>query len=453
MANYTEDFKSKLDWAMPFQRTGKFPLDRTDLFSSYEDAVKYAAGNTEDPDSRGLCGTSYIGQIITVFENDVVSVYKIEANRSLSQVGTSYMLPIATADTLGGVKIGAGLEINPATGVLSATGGGTADSVDWSNITSKPDFKTVATTGSYNDLIDKPEIPANTSDLVNDSNFVSDENYIHTDNNYTSADKSKLEGIEAGAQVNVNADWNAAEGDAQILNKPTALSAFTNDRNFIDNTVNNLVNYYTSAKVDELLAAISTLDIQVVAELPSDEISTTTIYLKPKSSGQGQNIYAEYIYVSSTSKWEQIGDTQVDLSTYLQKTGDGSQVTVTFVESGERTPFATGETLSVILGKIAKYLSDLKNVAFTGSYNDLTDKPTVYPHLTIEQLTITAGELSATTLTTFTDSTISSIICRDSVTGEQVLVDWSLTEENKIKVDIASQYSNNLEVNISYLAS
>jgi hypothetical protein len=35
-----------------------------------------------------------------------------------------------------------------------------------------------------------------------------------------STDKAKLDGIQAGAEVNVNADWNAGSGDAQILNKP-----------------------------------------------------------------------------------------------------------------------------------------------------------------------------------------------------------------------------------------
>lgn len=49
----------------------------------------------------------------------------------------NYTLPSATAETLGGVKVGAGLAITG--GVLSATGGGTADSVDWSNIQNKPD--------------------------------------------------------------------------------------------------------------------------------------------------------------------------------------------------------------------------------------------------------------------------------------------------------------------------
>ena len=37
--------------------------------------------------------------------------------------------------------------------------GGGATSVDWDDITNKPDFATIATSGSYNDLSDKPTIP------------------------------------------------------------------------------------------------------------------------------------------------------------------------------------------------------------------------------------------------------------------------------------------------------
>lgn len=50
----------------------------------------------------------------------------------------AYTLPQATTEALGGVKVGAGLAINAETGVLSATGSGTADAVDWENVTSKP---------------------------------------------------------------------------------------------------------------------------------------------------------------------------------------------------------------------------------------------------------------------------------------------------------------------------
>jgi hypothetical protein len=81
--------KSKLDWAFPFQRTGAFPIDRSSLFSSYEDAVLYASGNSND--SRKLGGSSYVGQPISVYnaESNDVTLYVIQPNRSLKEVGTA----------------------------------------------------------------------------------------------------------------------------------------------------------------------------------------------------------------------------------------------------------------------------------------------------------------------------------------------------------------------------
>jgi 2-keto-3-deoxy-galactonokinase len=42
-----------------------------------------------------------------------------------------------------------------------------------------------------------------------------------TQNNFTNDDHTKLNGIETGAEANVQSDWNATSGDALILNKPT----------------------------------------------------------------------------------------------------------------------------------------------------------------------------------------------------------------------------------------
>lgn len=50
----------------------------------------------------------------------------------------NYVLPQASADVAGGVKIGAGLSITE-DGILSATGGGTADAVEWENVVGKPE--------------------------------------------------------------------------------------------------------------------------------------------------------------------------------------------------------------------------------------------------------------------------------------------------------------------------
>lgn len=45
-----------------------------------------------------------------------------------------------------------------------------------------------------------------------------------SDNNFTDVLLTKLNGIAAGAEVNVNADFNATSGDAEILNKPTDIT-------------------------------------------------------------------------------------------------------------------------------------------------------------------------------------------------------------------------------------
>lgn len=51
--------------------------------------------------------------------------------------------------------------------------------------------------------------------------------------------------------------------------------------------------------------------------------------------------------------------------------------TQTFTEASTRTNIASGETMSTLFGKIKKFFTDLKTVAFTGSYNDLSNKPTI----------------------------------------------------------------------------
>lgn len=86
-------------------------------------------------------GIAYYGDAPTVNKQ-----YRVFApNGSMNQAfiitgggsGGLTSLPIASATQLGGVKVGAGLTINDS-GTLSATGGGTADAVDWKNVQDKP---------------------------------------------------------------------------------------------------------------------------------------------------------------------------------------------------------------------------------------------------------------------------------------------------------------------------
>ena len=109
-------------------------------------------------------------------------------------------------------------------------------------------------------------------------------------------------------------------------------------------------NIYNKSEVDSLISAVSTMDIQVVQTLPTQDISTTTIYLVPKTASIN-DAYDEYIYVNNS--WEHIGSTEVDLSNYYTKT----------------------QTDNLLDAKANA--SSLSTVATTGSYNDLSNKPTI----------------------------------------------------------------------------
>lgn len=64
---------------------------------------------------------------------------------------------------------------------------------------------------------------------------------------------------------------------------------------------------------------------------------------------------------------------------YLTKKGDVSETTATFEEAENRENINSSESTKTIFGKIKKFFTDLKAVAFSGSYNDLGDVPATFP--------------------------------------------------------------------------
>ena len=101
---------------------------------------------------------------------------------------------------------GDNISIDPTTHVISAVGGKTYTSG----------------TGIFVD---------NVNDTISlDGDVVIDNDYHHTDNNFTDGDKTKLDGIQAGAEQNVQSDWleQNSNSDAYIRNKPD-LSHYVTD--------------------------------------------------------------------------------------------------------------------------------------------------------------------------------------------------------------------------------
>ena len=158
------------------------------------------------------------------------------------------------------------------------SGGGTATTVDWDNITNRPDFAQVAYSNDYNDLDNKPEIPSlegyatetyvtNAVQQVegeiptvptNVSAFTNDAGYTTFDGDYNSLTNKPT--IPA---AQVNSDWNSNSGVSQILNKPNLgdyvrVVDYNVDKQSIDNALNDKVDVGTynnkMSAVDNALA-------------------------------------------------------------------------------------------------------------------------------------------------------------------------------------------------------
>lgn len=155
----------------------------------------------------------------------------------------------------------------------------------------------------------------------------------------------------ANPEISANVDYT------KLINKPTKLSEFTDDQGFIDNTVNNLTNYYlktetyTQTEVNDLISHLTSLSVEIVETLPTENISTTTIYLVNVS---GTTNYAQWMYINSA--WANIGNTSVDLSNYYTK----------------------GQADTLLDSKVDKVLGKgLSTNDFSNAYKDILDGYTV----------------------------------------------------------------------------
>ena len=183
---------------------------------------------------------------------------------------------------------------------------------------------------------------------------------------------------------------NAAEQRAKDA-IPTKVSAFENDKAYIDKTVNNLENYYlkletfnktetqnlikyvedlvnyyrkeqiyTKQEIDNIVSSIEKVTLKKVDKLPSVGESNV-IYFVPKLHTEVDNVFDEFIYVDG--KWENIGDTELDnLELDVFKVGHTATLTITKrngtqesveIYDGETPQFSIGETTTLEPGSDA----------------------------------------------------------------------------------------------------
>lgn len=292
MAEYILDVMSqtsKLDWAFPFQRTGAFPIDRSAVFSSLSDAQNYALGvneGEEAKDERKLGGTSYVGQIISVYE--------------------------AAAE--GGAASANAYIITPARGLLklaatTASGDVSADiaALQGQVSTILSDIETLE--GLVADKADASEM---TEALA----LKAEKIYVDEELAKKAVASEMTESLALKADKTYVDEELAKKAVASEMTDALALKA-----NAADVYVKNEV--YTKSEVETYvngqISSAGHLKREIVEALPAaGEADVDTIYMLKKIGGLvDQDHYEEYMVINGA--WELIGDTYVDLTNYATK--------------------------------------------------------------------------------------------------------------------------------------
>ena len=191
------------------------------------------------------------------------------------------------------------------------------------------------------------------------------------------------------------ADYISNKTSTTISTKMINAELYISDVANITATIDTSMTYATASEVNALSTQLETLQGNVYTK---DEVDTkiSSVYkykgtvatydVLPTSGqivGDVYNVESNGMnYAWTGTGWDALGGA-ADLSDYLQKTGDGSNVTATFTEATARENIVTGEKLSTLFSKIKKFFTDLKTVAFSGSFTDLSNKPTITSQTTV----------------------------------------------------------------------
>lgn len=145
-----------------------------------------------------------------------------------------------------------------------------------------------------------------------------------SDENFTTALKNKLDGIQASATATAFTQTQQSGtkiGSISINGVSTdiyAPAAPTIDSAMSDSSENAVQNKVIKSYVDQAVGAVVGVEFRKVNALPATG-ENGVIYLLPKSGTPPTgNIYEEWIWISADSSYEKIGETQIDLSGYVQ---------------------------------------------------------------------------------------------------------------------------------------
>lgn len=124
--------------------------------------------------------------------------------------------------------------------------------------------------------------------------------------------------------------------------------------------------------VNDAVGKITSFEMSIVESLPSTG-KKGTIYLISAGDGSGDDVYDEYIWISSTSKFEKIGTTRIDLTPYAKSADVANGYLAKTENAMSATKLATARNIA-ITGAVTG------NANFDGSGNISIDTSVNHGH-------------------------------------------------------------------------
>ncbi len=198
-----------------------------------------------------------------------------------------------------------------------------------------------------------------------------DDTTASTESVYSSSKVTELVEASVGAIIDDTAAstatvYSSSKTDAQIAS-------------LINDTTASTASAYSSSKVDQLIRGITSLTIEIVQVLPTEDIDDHKIYFLERTVPGEGNVYDEYMYISNA--WELIGTTEIEISLATTATAgivkpDGTTITVTNDGTISAVGGSSGHT---IVDDGGGSVSAEPNLQFKGAYveDDSTNSNTV----------------------------------------------------------------------------
>lgn len=280
-----------------------------------------------------------------------------------------------------------------------------------------------------------------------DATIVKDASYVHTDNNYTTAEKTKLSGVATGAQVNIIEGVQLNGTDLTVTNKKVNVSgvATTTDLNGKADKATTLAGYnigdaYTKSEVDAKVSSVYKYkgSVATYEQLPTTGLTTGDVYNVEAAHGTypaGTN----YAWTGTT--WDALGGT-VDLSSYYTKTETDNllddKVDKVSGKGLSTNDYTTNEKNKLAGIATGAEVNKIDAITLNGTTQTITNKTVALTTLRMYNGTITGnGSTYAFTMSHNLNNTGAICVVRDSQ-GNEVIVDKQNTNANSTVITFAT---------------